>query len=1784
MPNTSVRLVPTKIRSPAVRMFFPCLIGLVLLALLSPPVMAIPAATCATLSVSPGTVSVGQTLTLSGTGCPNGGFTGSVVFGGGGTPLTFCTGGGAPAVAGSCSVTGGVLKVTFDLWWGVMGVATVQVSGVTTTTTFNVAAVLSPIPATQIVGGTVNVAASGFDPGRGLRTCNWDGAPLTGFGCFANWVAADTKGNASTSFTVPPSPYGLHTLYLQDNGGASASTVIMVTPSLTLAPTDGTIGTPVTVSGGGYSANTPFEIMWNPGPTQMVVAAGTTDGAGSIPGGVTFNVPNVPGLAAPGYTVKALDGNGVSMTTTFIVDAQLAVAPSSGPVGTGFSIFGNGFIAGSTVTFTWDPGAGDAANMGSTVATAAGDVSFATRSPPSWNGGHIIVATAPQNPAGATCPGFIPAGNACAFFNTLASLNLTPLAGPTGTTVSPSLAQGLSAGVNAYLIWDPGLPTQQFVSPTPCGTCVTNASGSLTFPAWNVPASAAPGPHTVEVQDANGIVATATFYVGPFFALIPSIGPVSTSVTVIGVAYGVGNTVSINWVHISTPLATVKITLASGGSFGNFSTTFNVPADPIGSYTVWANTTGITTTASFRIVPSLAQNRTSGPVGSTDVLSGRGLAAGTLATVVWDGVNTASSVLSNSKGNVTIPFAIPRAPAGSHTLQLLDALGDTSNTVSFTVTPSIIPATNATYEGNTVSVVALGFAATTSVELSWNGVPIAASAGTTDATGSVTLTFPVPNVAGSGTLGAADSSPAINSAPGIPFTIWPLAIPSPVYPLTGAYVNASTDPSLSLSWTPLSHGNVTYTVEWANTSGFTSGTTTVSGVSNTRLSVGPLANGWWYWRVEAVDASGGTAGFSAVQSFLVDTVAPTGSVSLLPQYESVLSFPVSWTASDGTGSGVAGAWIWWSNDSGTTWTKVSSSLIVTSPVTFNAPGPGTYEFSLQAVDKAGNIEAFAGTQATTVVDPTPPISVITLSGPSGTNGWYTGPVTVSVSASGGPSGIASIHVNTGTGWMTYTGPVTISTSGFYNISAYAVSSAGVTGSTVTAPLKLDTIVPATASNALSSWYITGTVSITLTPTAGPSGVAATYSSVDGLSWRMGTTVPISGNGVHTLAFYSVSGAGLAGPVQTQTIRIDATMPSVTARVNGTLGLSGWYTTPVSVTLFPTGGPSGIAATYYRNGTGGWTLYAAPFTVGTEGTTMLSAYSVSGAGIRGNISYWNVSVDTIVPTTSSNVQSGWYTTTTVNITLTATAGPSGVAATYFSVDGLSWKTGTTVPISGNGVHTLSFYSVSRAGLAGPVQTQTVRIDAAGPTVSAQFNGTLGRSGWYTSPVTVTLSTNMGPSGISALYYRNGTGPWIRYTVPFSVGAEGTTMLSAYAVSGAGIVGNTEYWNVSLDTIVPLTTSNVQSGWYTTPTVSIALTATAGPSGVAVTYWSVDGGNWMAGTNATVTGQGTHILSFYSVSKAGLAESALQQVVRIDSVAPATHATLIGNLTSSGWYGTPVTLVLSAQDNSSGVAGTWDSTSGPTGPWQSYSGPLTFAQTGTFTVWFYSTDIAGNTEKVQSVSFEIDIASTSITLGIAPGATIAGSPTHSFPISVTDPAGVMAIYVSIDEGPRTLVWSPSGSTPQTDVSVNYNLPTGSLSNGAHLVTVTAVNALGQSTSTSETINVDNSNLSGIVVLVGVALFLVLGLLGMLAIRQNRRKLRPQSTVSQGTRVEVLQGKPTSVPTEPTIESPATPPSPAPTTEETPAASEPSPVASSDPGTVPTPAEPEWKEETDPSGGDP
>jgi hypothetical protein len=203
---------------------------------------------------------------------------------------------------------------------------------------------------------------------------------------------------------------------------------------------------------------------------------------------------------------------------------------------------------------------------------------------------------------------------------------------------------------------------------------------------------------------------------------------------------------------------------------------------------------------------------------------------------------------------------------------------------------------------------------------------------------------------------------------------------------------------------------------------------------------------------------------------------------------------------------------------------------------------------------------------------------------------------------------------------------------------------------------------------------------------------------------------------------------------------------------------------------------------------------------------------------------------------------------------------------------------------------------------------------------------------------------------------------------------TTTLKWFSVDPKGNTSSIQSGTFFVDADPPVTTSSLSppspglaNGWYGVP-VTVTLSATDADSGVASTKYTIDGGPLQTySAPFTISSEGNHSVSYWSVDNAGNQETAHSISVKIDLNAPSTTATIAPAI-HNGWYASP-TVTLSATDGAgSGVDHISYAIDG--GAFQTYSGPLSGFSTGNHFVQYRATDVAGRVESTQLVAFKAD----------------------------------------------------------------------------------------------------------------------------------------------------------------------------------------------------------------------
>ncbi|MCJ7425727.1 MAG: manganese efflux pump MntP family protein [Dehalococcoidales bacterium] len=237
-------------------------------------------------------------------------------------------------------------------------------------------------PTSGSVGDTITVTGNGFDDSSSI-TIYFDSVSQT-------TSSTNTNGTfTAATFAVPSTSRGTHTVKAQDAGSNQATATFTVSTKITINPTSGPSGTPVTVTGSGFGTSQTITIKYN---NALVTTNPPTVTTGST-GGFTATF-SVPVLAAGTYEVSASDATSTAtanfQSTTTATISQTTTTSSPGYVGMELTITGVGFTPSHEITITFDGGELDISGDNNTDASGNFECSFIV---PAKEGGEAYTIT-----------------------------------------------------------------------------------------------------------------------------------------------------------------------------------------------------------------------------------------------------------------------------------------------------------------------------------------------------------------------------------------------------------------------------------------------------------------------------------------------------------------------------------------------------------------------------------------------------------------------------------------------------------------------------------------------------------------------------------------------------------------------------------------------------------------------------------------------------------------------------------------------------------------------------------------------------------------------------------------------------------------------------------------------------------------------------------------------------------------------------------------------------------------------------------------------------------------------------------------------------------------------------------------------------------------------------------------------------------------------------------------------------------------------------------------------
>ncbi|GEM_PF-3107567 len=485
---------------------------------------------------------------------------------------------------------------------------------------------------------------------------------------------------------------------------------------------------------------------------------------------------------------------------------------------------------------------------------------------------------------------------------------------------------------------------------------------------------------------------------------------------------------------------------------------------------------------------------------------------------------------------------------------------------------------------------------------------------------------------------------------------------------------------------------------------------------------------------------------------------------------------------------------------------------------------------------------------------------------------------------------------------------------------------------------------------------------------------------------------------------------------------DVAAPVTTASPAG-----GIYNTTQSVTLTCSDG-SGVGCDKIYFTTDGTTpttassVYSSPITIAS--TTTLKFFAQDKAGNSEAVKTEVYTIDTVSPVTTASPAGGVYNTTQSVILSCTDATGSGCDKIYYTKDGKTPTTASTVyssPIIIASTTKLKFFGKDKAGNSEAVKTEVYTIDTTAPVTTASPAG-----GAYRSQQKVTLSCTDGTGvGCDKIYYTtDGTTPTTGsavYDSPIDIIVSKT--LKYFAKDKAGKSEAVKAQTYQIDAVRPVTTASPTGGSFKSMR-SVTLTCTDGSSGTGCDkiYYTMDGttpttSSKVYSTPLIITD--STVLKFIATDKVGNTGVPKTETYTYDIIAPVTTATPAGSTS----YNAPQTVSLSCEDNvRNGCYKIYYSKDGTT-PTKEYSSPISI--TSTTTLKYFSKDKADNREQIQTHVYNIDKTLPMTTASPAGGIYNAD---QTVTLSCVEPSGgECVIYYTID-----------GSNPRIHSKLLYKKP--------------------------------------------------------------------------------------------------------------------------------------------------
>jgi len=427
-----------------------------------------------------------------------------------------------------------------------------------------------------------------------------------------------------------------------------------------------------------------------------------------------------------------------------------------------------------------------------------------------------------------------------------------------------------------------------------------------------------------------------------------------------------------------------------------------------------------------------------------------------------------------------------------------------------------------------------------------------------------------------------------------------------------------------------------------------------------------------------------------------------------------------------------------------------------------------------------------------------------------------------------------------------------------------------------------------------NWYL-GSTEVNLSAFDATSQVAVTYYKVDSGNWTPYIdNIIVTGEGEHTIEFYSVDNAGNQEAIDSVSMKIDTQPPQTSSQITATPGNTPWYISDVEVILNADDATSGLESITYRKNEGNWESYDQKIALTSQGVHSIDYFSEDVAGNQESINNIVVWIDKGAPSLEKTLNGlegndGWY-LTDVTVNITSEDDMSQVDLIMYQLDGgLDESYMNDFQVTKEGTTLLEYYAVDIAGNVGVKEETSIDIDKSAPSTKAIIVGALGNNGWYTSKVWINLEGVDEVSGIDEVQYRLNGGEWETFFDAIVVSDSGLNTLEYRSNDIASNIEATMDETFRIDQIPPNVEATIEgikgkNDWYIS-NIEFELKATDGTSGVEKIMIRHGGKDWETYTGAiTIWEDGKHLIEYYCQDLAGNLVATETIILKKDSTPP------------------------------------------------------------------------------------------------------------------------------------------------------------------------------------------------------------------------------------------------------------------------------------------------------------